>query len=116
MKKNIKKKLPVKTKTKKKQSKKNTAIISLFEVFIRQRRGLAHIHVGSVHAHDIDHALTLARDCYLRRGEGLSLWVTPASAIRASTQEEVSSFYEPMQEKDYRKAEYYHIPQEVKHL
>ncbi|HEX4260560.1 MAG TPA: 1,2-phenylacetyl-CoA epoxidase subunit B, partial [Acetobacteraceae bacterium] len=42
----------------------------LWEVFIRSRTGLAHRHVGSVHAADATMALHAARDVYTRRGEG----------------------------------------------
>ena len=44
----------------------------LWEVFIRSRNGLAHKHVGSLHASDATMALQAARDIYTRRGEGLS--------------------------------------------
>src|SRR5579871_698028 len=47
----------------------------LWEVFIRSRNGLAHKHVGSLHAADATLALQAARDVYTRRGEGLSIWV-----------------------------------------
>lgn len=56
----------------------------LWEVFIRSRNGLAHKHVGSVHAADATLALQAARDVYTRRGEGLSIWVIPSAAIIAS--------------------------------
>ena len=56
----------------------------LWEVFIRSRTGLAHRHVGSVHAADAEMALQNARDVYTRRGEGLSVWVVPSPAITAS--------------------------------
>ena len=41
----------------------------LWEVFIRSRNGLAHKHVGSLHATDATLALQAARDIYTRRGE-----------------------------------------------
>ena len=53
----------------------------LWEVFIRSRTGLAHRHVGSVHAVDAEMALQNARDVYTRRGEGLSVWVVPSSEL-----------------------------------
>ena len=56
----------------------------LWEVFIRSRNGLAHKHVGSLHATDATLALQAARDIYTRRGEGLSIWVVPSNAITAS--------------------------------
>ena len=42
----------------------------LYEVFIRARSGLDHKHVGSLHASDPAHAVSLARDVYTRRQEG----------------------------------------------
>jgi ring-1,2-phenylacetyl-CoA epoxidase subunit PaaB len=59
-------------------------VTPLWEVFIRARTGLAHKHVGSVHAADATLALQAARDVYTRRGEGLSIWVVPSNAITAS--------------------------------
>ena len=60
-----------------------TPTIQLWEVFIRSRNGLAHRHVGSLHAPDATLALQSARDLYTRRGEGLSIWVVPSNAIVA---------------------------------
>ena len=39
----------------------------LFEVFVRGKRGLNHVHVGSLHAADEQMALHHARDLYTRR-------------------------------------------------
>ena len=47
----------------------------LCEVFIRGKRGLNHVHVGSLHAADGEMALRNARDLYTRRNEGVSIWV-----------------------------------------
>jgi len=52
-----------------------------WEVFVRRRGGLAHVHSESVHAPDAETALQNARDTYLRRVEGVGLWVIPAAAI-----------------------------------
>src|SRR3954470_21221426 len=49
----------------------------LWEVFVRSKGGMAHRHVGSVHAPDPEIALRHARDTYTRRMEGVSLWVVP---------------------------------------
>ena len=68
--------------------------IQLWEVFIRSRNGLAHKHVGSLHATDAALALQAARDIYTRRGEGVSLWVVPSSAIVASSPDEQDPFFE----------------------
>ncbi len=51
----------------------------LWEVFLRGRRGLNHVHVGSLHAADADMALHSARDLYTRRNEAvyISGWRRP---------------------------------------
>src|SRR5690606_40623751 len=67
----------------------------LWEVFVRSRRGLSHTHAGSLHAPDAELALRNARDLYTRRGEGVSLWVVPSSAITASSPDEKDPFFEP---------------------
>ena len=60
---------------------------ALWEVFVRGRRGLAHVHVGTVRAADANMALRYARDVYTRRGEAASIWVVPASSIAAPSYE-----------------------------
>lgn len=42
----------------------------LYEVFVRGKRGLNHVHVGSLRAADDEMALRHARDLYTRRNEG----------------------------------------------
>ena len=42
---------------------------------MRTKRGLNHVHVGSLHATDDEMALRNARDLYTRRNEGVSIWV-----------------------------------------
>ncbi len=88
----------------------------LWEVFIRPRRGLAHTHVGSLHAPDAELAVHNARDLYTRRGEGVSIWVVPANAISASSPDEKDSFFDPAADKIYRHPTFYHLPAEVRPL
>jgi ring-1,2-phenylacetyl-CoA epoxidase subunit PaaB len=83
----------------------------LWEVFIRARNGLAHRHVGSVHAADAEMALQAARDTYTRRDEGISLWVVPSAAITASDPGDEASLFEPA--KPYRHPSFYKLPDEV---
>src|SRR6185312_8483134 len=85
----------------------------LWEVFIRSRNGLAHRHAGSVHAVDAAMALQNARDVYTRRGEGLSIWVIPSSAITASDPAEKGMMFEPAESKIYRHPTFYEVPEEV---
>jgi ring-1,2-phenylacetyl-CoA epoxidase subunit PaaB len=88
----------------------------LWEVFVRIRRGLAHNHVGSLHAADAAMALRNARDVYTRRLEGVRIWVVPAAAITASSPDEKDSFFDPASDKAYRHPTFYAIPDEVKNL
>jgi ring-1,2-phenylacetyl-CoA epoxidase subunit PaaB len=88
----------------------------LWEVFIRSRRGLSHIHAGSLHAPDATMALRNARDVYTRRQEGVSIWVVPATAITASSPEEKDAFFDPAGDKVYRHPTFYDIPDEVRQL
>ncbi len=90
--------------------------IPLWEVFIRSRNGMAHKHVGSLHAADATMALQAARDVYTRRGEGLSIWVVPSSAIVASDPAEKGELFEPATSKIYRHPTFYEIPDEVGHM
>ena len=88
----------------------------LFEVFIRSRNGLAHKHVGSLHAADTEMALENARDVYTRRGEGVSIWVVPSTAIAASDPGDKEMLFEPTANKIYRHPTFYRIPDEVKNI
>ena len=88
----------------------------LWEVFIRSRNGLAHKHVGSLHATDATLALQAARDIYTRRGEGLSIWVVPSSAITASDPAEKGMMFEPAESKIYRHPTFYDVPEEGGHM
>jgi len=88
----------------------------LFEVFVRGKRGLNHVHVGSLHAADAEMALHSARDLYTRRNEGVSIWVVPATAITASSPQEKDPFFAPSGDKIYRHPTFYAIPDNVPHL
>ena len=88
----------------------------LYEVFVRGKRGLNHVHVGSLHAADDEMALHNARDVYTRRNEGVSIWVVKAEAITASSPAEKDPFFDPSADKVYRHPTFYSIPEEVPHL
>ena len=88
----------------------------LWEVFIRSRNGMAHKHVGSLHAADSGLALQAARDVYTRRGEGLSVWVVPSSGIVASAPADKARMFEPAESKIYRHPTFYEVPDEVGHM
>lgn len=88
----------------------------LWEVFIRQRRGLSHTHAGSIHAPDAETALQNARDVYTRRSEAVSLWVVPSAVIVASDPDAAEEFFDPAADKAYRHPTFYTIPEEVGHM
>ena len=88
----------------------------LWEVFVRAKRGLNHVHVGSLHAPDAEMAIRNARDLYTRRQEGVSIWVLPAHQITASSPDEKDAFFEPAGDKIYRHPTFYSVPEGVEHL
>ncbi|MBW4090521.1 MAG: 1,2-phenylacetyl-CoA epoxidase subunit B [Proteobacteria bacterium] len=92
------------------------AAVPLWEVFLRARTGLAHQHVGSIHAADAELALQAARDTYTRRGEGLSIWVVPSAAITASDPGDRGPLFAPGTTKPYRHPTFYTVPDDVGHM
>jgi len=94
----------------------NHNALPLFEVFIRSKRGLDHRHVGSLHAEDHVQAMEYARDVYLRRSEGVSICVVNSSDIVASQESDVEPFVDPMDDKPYRHATHYQLPDEVNNM
>jgi len=91
-------------------------MMPLWEVFLRARSGIAHRHVGSVHAADAEMALQAARDVYTRRGEGISLWVVPSAAITASDPAQEGMLFDPALNKPYRHPSFYTVPDEIGHM
>ena len=94
----------------------NARLTPLYEVFVRSKRGLDHRHVGSLHAQDDEQALQYARDCYTRRGEGVSIWVVRSHNVVASQEDDAGSFYDPMEDKPYRHATFFQLPEHVKSM
>jgi ring-1,2-phenylacetyl-CoA epoxidase subunit PaaB len=88
----------------------------LYEVFVRGKRGLNHVHVGSLHAADDEMAVHHARDLYTRRNEGVSIWVVRATDITASSPDEKDPFFAPSGDKVYRHPTFYQIPDNVPHM
>lgn len=88
----------------------------LYEVFVRGKRGLNHVHVGSLHAADDAMALHNARDVYTRRNEGVSIWVVRADDIAASSPDEKDPLFAPAGDKVYRHPTFYSIPDDVPHM
>ncbi len=88
----------------------------LWEVFVRAKRGLSHVHAGSLHAPDAEMAVRNARDLYTRRQEGVSIWVARAEDITASSPDEKDAFFDPAGDKIYRHPTFYAVPEGVQHL
>ena len=88
----------------------------LWEIFIRSQHGLAHRHVGSLHAPDAEMAIKNARDVYTRRNEGVSIWVVRSDRITASNPDERDAFFEPSADKAFRHPTFYEIPADVGHM
>src|ERR1700682_2651004 len=88
----------------------------LWEIFIRSQHGLAHKHVGSLHAPDAEMAVKNARDVYTRRNEGVSIWVGRSSDITATAPGEKTSLFEPANSKVYRHPTFFPMPDDVKHI
>jgi ring-1,2-phenylacetyl-CoA epoxidase subunit PaaB len=94
----------------------NKADWPLWEIFIRSKSGLAHKHVGSLHAADSKMAIENARDVYTRRMEGVSIWVVLSSEISASSPDEKEILFDPANDKVYRHPTFYEIPPEIGHM
>ncbi len=92
------------------------ALLPLWEVFVRSRNGLAHAHVGSLHAADATQALMHARDVYTRRGEGTSIWVVRSTDVHASDPDDKDALFEPALDKTFRYPTDYDLPEAVKNL
>lgn len=88
----------------------------LFEVFVRGKRGLNHVHVGSLHAADARMALHSARNLYTRRNEGVSIWVVRTQDITATSPDEKDPFFEPSGDKVYRHPAFYPLPDDIPHI
>lgn len=88
----------------------------LYEVFVRSKQGLAHRHVGSLHAADDQMALENARDAYTRRNEGCSIWVVKSEHLVASQPEDRAAFFDPSDDKVYRHPTFYTIPDGIKNM
>jgi len=88
--------------------------LPLWEVVLRSRRGLEHKHVGSLHAADPEQAMQYARDVYTRRMEGCSIWGGGSVDIHASQEDESAAFFDPAEDKVYRHASFYEVPENLK--
>jgi ring-1,2-phenylacetyl-CoA epoxidase subunit PaaB len=61
-------------------------------------------------------AIQNARDLYTRRGEGRGIWVVPSKYIVASDPQDEADFFDPADDKVYRHATFYHMPEGSKNI
>jgi len=88
----------------------------LWEVFVRARRGVSHVHAGTVHAPDAELALQNARDLFTRRSEGVSIWVVRSTDITASSPEDRDSLFDPAADKTFRHPTDFDLPDQVANM
>ncbi len=86
----------------------------VYEVFLQEKRGEPHVHVGAVHASDPGMALILAKEQFARRGRCVSLWVVPATAIYATRAEEAEDLFAAALGKDYREPRGFRVTERVR--
>ena len=94
----------------------STENIDVWEVFIQSKNGLAHKHVGNIHATDKVMALENARDLYTRRNEGSCIWVVKTENIISSESEDSEAFFDPANDKLYRHPTFYKMPDGAKNI
>ena len=85
----------------------------LWEIFIRSQHGVAHRHVGSLHAPDAEMAIKNARDVYTRRNEGVSIWAVKSIDIAASSPGDKGPTFEPANSKVYRHPTFFKFPESL---
>jgi ring-1,2-phenylacetyl-CoA epoxidase subunit PaaB len=88
----------------------------LYEVFVRGKRGLNHVHAGSLRAPDPAAAVQRATAVYTRRSEGVSVWVALASDVTASAPQDKDALFAPAGDKVFRHPTFYAIPDDVPHM
>lgn len=67
-----------------KKKKYNEDGVKIWEIFIRSQQGLHHKHVGSFQAANAEEAMEHAKEVYMRKMDGASIWVVEAKYIHAS--------------------------------
>lgn len=83
---------------------------------MRAKRGVSHVHTGTVHAPDAELALQHARDLFTRRAEGISVWVVRSADITASNPDDRDSLFDPALDKTFRHPTDFDLPDEVANM
>ena len=72
--------------------------MNVYEVFLRADGKDEFRHVGALEAPDDELALLLARECYVRRGEGVELWLVDRRHVVVGSRQLLA----PNQDKPHR--------------
>jgi len=80
----------------------------IYEVFRRERKGVAFEHAGSLAAPDEAFARAYAHEQYGRRGESVALWVVPRRSIL-----EVEDFVDELN-RNYHRVDGYSLKAKLK--
>jgi len=83
-----------------------------YEVFHQKKRGDQHLHVGIVHAPNVEMAMLFAKEQYGRRGISVNMWVVRTSDVFA-TEYEDTDIFETVPEKQYREAGGYKVMEKI---
>jgi len=83
-----------------------------YEVFHQKKRGDQHMHVGIVHAPNIEMALLFGKEQFGRRGITANIWVVKTAHVFASEYDD-SDMFETTPEKQYREAGGYKVMDKI---
>ena len=81
---------------------------------MRGKRGLNHVHAGSLRAASEPDAVRRAFDAYAR--PEASVWVVRSTDVTASAPADRGPLFAPSGDKVYRHPTYYSIPEDVPHI
>lgn len=79
-----------------------------YEVFAQKKRGEHHVHVGSLHAPNIEMALLFAKEQYGRRGVCVNMWVAKTADMFATDYDD-EDIFSTVPDKQYREAAIYKV-------
>jgi ring-1,2-phenylacetyl-CoA epoxidase subunit PaaB len=74
----------------------------------KKKRGEHHVHVGSLHAPNIEMALLFAKEQYGRRGVCVNMWVTKTADVFATDYDD-EDIFSTVPDKQYREAAIYKV-------
>ena len=84
-----------------------------YEVFVQQKRGMHHEHVGAVHAPNAEMALLFAKEQFARRGTCANLWVVKTADVSCTNYND-DDIFETTPDKHHRDPESYKVMDRIK--